>query len=132
MFQIGVYPDLGHAGTDRRHGLPIIGHQALLNAPQLVSGGPSAGYARAPEPEDLVRICRALNAARARYVLIGGFAVLAHGASRFTKDIDFLVDDAPENVALVKQGLAILADNAAAEVIDRSFLQQVLEQRRRP
>lgn len=45
-------------------------------------------------------------------------AVLAHGASRFTKDIDFLVDDAPENIARVKQGLAVLADNAAAEVAD--------------
>jgi hypothetical protein len=75
-------------------------------------------YARAPEPEDLVRICRALNDAGARYVLIGGFAVLAHGASRFTKDIDLLVDDAPENVARVKQGLAVLADNAAADVAD--------------
>lgn len=78
----------------------------------------AAAYARAPEPEDLVRICRALNDAGALYVLIGGFAVLAHGASRFTKDIDLLVDDAPENIARVKQGLAILADNAAADVTD--------------
>jgi hypothetical protein len=75
-------------------------------------------YARAPEPHDLVRICRALNEAGARYVLIGGFAVVAHGASRFTKDIDLLVDDAPENIARVKQGLGILSDNAAAEVAD--------------
>lgn len=101
-------------------------------------------YARAPEPEDLVRICRSLNDAGARYVLIGGFAVVAHGASRFTKDIDLLVDDAPENIARVKRGLAILADNAVAEVaadmdtfrpqdaIDRQFLQQVLERRQRP
>jgi hypothetical protein len=72
--------------------------------------------ARAPEPDDVVRICRALNEAGARYLLIGGFAVLAHGAGRFTKDIDLLVDDSPENVALVKEGLAVLADNAAREV----------------
>ncbi len=78
----------------------------------------AAAYARAPEPEDLVRICRALNDAGARYVLIGGFAVVAHWASRFTKDIDLLVDDAPENISRVKQGLAILADNAAARVAD--------------
>lgn len=77
-------------------------------------------------------------------MLIGGFAVVAHGASRFTKDIDLLVDDAPENIARVKRGLAILADNAVAEVaadmdtfrpqdaIDRQFLQQVLERRQRP
>ena len=78
----------------------------------------AAAYARAPEPEDLIRICRALNDAGALYVLIGGFAVVAHGASRFTKDIDLLVDEAPENIARVKHGLSILADNAAAEVAD--------------
>ena len=42
--------------------------------------------------------------------------MIAHGAGRFTKDIDLLVDDAPENVALVKRALAVLADNAAAEI----------------
>lgn len=77
-----------------------------------------APAARAPEPEDLARICRALNEAGARYVLIGGFAMIAHGAGRFTKDIDLLVDDAPENVARVRKGLSVLADNAAAEVHD--------------
>ncbi len=75
-------------------------------------------YARAPAPADIVRICRALNQAGARYLLIGGFAVIAHGAGRFTKDIDLLVDDATENVARVKRALAVLADNAAAQVAD--------------
>jgi hypothetical protein len=56
-------------------------------------------YARAPEPTDVVRVCRALNEASARYLVIGGFAVVAHGGGRFTKDVDLLVDDAPENVA---------------------------------
>jgi predicted nucleotidyltransferase len=65
-------------------------------------------YARAPEPEDLARLCRALNEAGARYVLIGGFAVVAHGASRFTKDVDLLVDDAPENIARIKTALRVL------------------------
>lgn len=74
--------------------------------------------ARAPEPEDLSRICRALNDAGARYLLIGGFAMLAHGAGRFTKDIDLLIDDEPANVVLVKQALSVLADNAAADVAD--------------
>lgn len=78
----------------------------------------SRDAARAPEPEDLARICRALNDEGARYVLIGGFAVLAHGAGRFTKDIDLLIDDEPANVVLVKQALAVLVDNAAADVAD--------------
>jgi len=83
-----------------------------------VDDSDDAAYARAPEPEDLIRICRALNDAGAHYVLIGGFAVVAHGASRFTKDIDLLVDEAPDNIARVKQGLSVLADNAAAQVAD--------------
>ena len=50
-------------------------------------------------------------------MLVGGFAVIAYGASRL-QDIDLLVDDAPGNVALVKRGLGVLADNAAADVQD--------------
>ena len=83
-------------------------------------------YSRAPEPEDVVRICRALNEAGARYVLIGGFAVIAHGAGRFTKDIDLLIDDSPENVARVKRALAVLADNAAAAVADDDVRRHVV------
>lgn len=77
-----------------------------------------APSARAPEPEDLARLCRALNEAGALYVLIGGFAMIAHGAGRFTKDIDLLIDDTPQNVTRVRQGLSVLADNAVADVGD--------------
>jgi hypothetical protein len=75
-------------------------------------------YVRAPTLEDLVRICAALNARGARYVLIGGFAVITHGAVRTTKDIDLLVDTSPENVERIKLALSILEDNAAAEIAD--------------
>jgi hypothetical protein len=60
-------------------------------------------YARELQVEDLTRICRALNDAGARYILIGGFAVIAHGGARITKDIDLLVDASPDNIARVKQ-----------------------------
>jgi hypothetical protein len=83
-------------------------------------------YARAPEPDDVIRICRALNAAGAQYVLIGGFAVIAHGASRFTKDIDLLVADDVDNIARVRTGLAVLADNAAADVQDTDVRDHVV------
>ena len=75
-------------------------------------------YAREPQIEDLVRICRALNDAGARYILIGGFAVIAHGGARTTKDIDLLVDASPENVARVKRALRILEDHAVDDVAD--------------
>lgn len=83
-----------------------------------MDAGDDAAFARAPEPEDLARICRALNEHGARYLLIGGFAVIAHGAGRFTKDIDLLIDDSPDNVARVRAALSVLADNAVAEVAD--------------
>lgn len=75
-------------------------------------------HVRAPTLEDLARICESLNRSEARYLLIGGFAVIAHGGGRTTKDIDFLIDASPENVARVKTALGILADNAAAEIIE--------------
>lgn len=75
-------------------------------------------WARAPEIEDLGRIGRALNEAGARYLLVGGFAVITHGYGRATKDIDLLIDDSPENVSRVKHALAVLPDRAALEVED--------------
>jgi Nucleotidyl transferase of unknown function (DUF2204) len=75
-------------------------------------------YAREPQIEDLVRICRALNEAEARYLLIGGFAVIAHGGARTTKDIDLLIDASSENVARVKSALRVLADHAADEIAE--------------
>jgi nucleotidyltransferase AbiEii toxin of type IV toxin-antitoxin system len=75
-------------------------------------------YAREPQLDDLVRLARALNAHHVRYVLIGGFAVIAHGGARTTKDIDLLIDAAPENVARVRKALEILEDKAVNDVAD--------------
>ena len=71
---------------------------------------------RAPTLEDVRRICKALDEAGARYVLIGGFAVILHGGERTTKDIDLLVDPAPENVERLKRALSVLEDDAAADI----------------
>jgi hypothetical protein len=75
-------------------------------------------YAREPQLDDLVRLARALNANGARYVLIGGFAVIAHGGGRTTKDIDILVDATPENVGRLRAALQILEDQAVNDVAD--------------
>lgn len=75
-------------------------------------------YAREPQIEDLARICQALNACGARYVLIGGFAVIAHGGVRTTKDIDLLIDSSAENVGRVKQALQVLEDHAVNDLAD--------------
>ena len=69
---------------------------------------PDRAYSRAPELEDLVALCRALREAGARYLLIGGFAVILHGFVRTTKNIDLLVDPFHDNVAAIKQALGTL------------------------
>lgn len=75
-------------------------------------------YSRAPELEDLLTLCKALNAEGVRYVLIGGFAVILHGFVRATKDIDLLIDASPENVQRLKRAMSFLPDNAIALIAD--------------
>lgn len=75
-------------------------------------------YSRAPELEDLLELCKALNAEGVRYVLIGGFAVILHGFVRATKDIDLLIDASIENVQRLKRAMAFLPDNAIALIAD--------------
>ena len=47
--------------------------------------------------EDLKRLVQALEAAGARYLLIGAYALLAHGYQRATVDIDLLVEATRDN-----------------------------------
>jgi Nucleotidyl transferase of unknown function (DUF2204) len=83
---------------------------------------PDRGESRAPRLEDLLELCKALNREGARYVLIGGFAVILHGFVRATKDVDFLIDASESNVQAVKRAMATLPDNAAALLADDEIL----------
>lgn len=63
----------------------------------------------------------ALARARVRFVVIGGFAVIAHGVVRTTEDLDICPDPAPDNLDRLARLLADLgaeaigADEFAAE-----------------
>lgn len=81
-----------------------------------MDAGEDREYSRQPRPEDLVKICEALNREGARYILIGGFAVIARGLERPTKGIDLLIDASADNIDRIKRALAVLPDNAACEV----------------
>lgn len=76
----------------------------------------NAKECREPTLEDLVKLCRALNAAGAHYVVVGGFAIRAAGFIRNTMDVDLLVETGAENEARVIQGLLVLPDQAAREL----------------
>ena len=45
----------------------------------------------------------ALNKQEVRYILVGGFAVILHGYSRTTGDMDIWVERTPENYLLIKK-----------------------------
>ncbi len=74
-------------------------------------------YTRPPTIEDLLNVCRFLNEAQARYVIIGGMAINHLGFIRGTQDIDLLVDDSGDNMERVIAALALLPDGAAKEIM---------------
>ncbi|MBV9658414.1 MAG: hypothetical protein JO295_09925 [Verrucomicrobia bacterium] len=71
---------------------------------------------RPPTLEDLISLCRNLNAAGARYLVIGGMAIIQHGFTRTTEDVDLLLEGSPENQARVLEALDSLPDQAAREL----------------
>jgi Nucleotidyl transferase of unknown function (DUF2204) len=71
---------------------------------------------RPPTLQDLVELCRRLNEAGARYVIVGGMAMLQLGFVRATEDIDLLIDGSTENESKVIGVLAGLPDQAASQI----------------
>lgn len=76
----------------------------------------SAGESREPSLEDLAELCRHLNEAEARYVVVGGFAIMQAGYPRRTMDIDLLVETSLENEAKLKSALMELPDQAIRDL----------------
>jgi hypothetical protein len=72
----------------------------------------TAAESRPPTLEDLLGLCRELNARRAKYMVIGGMAMIQAGFVRGTEDIDLLIDSSHENQAAVRKALEILPDKA--------------------
>jgi hypothetical protein len=55
---------------------------------------------------DFSDLFAALNAAGARYLLVGGYALAVHAQPRFTKNLDVWVESSPENARRVHQALS--------------------------
>jgi hypothetical protein len=72
--------------------------------------------ARPPLLEDLVALCRGLNREGARYVVLGGMAVIQAGFVRATNDVDLLIDTSPENQERVRRALMALPDGAVRDM----------------
>lgn len=52
-------------------------------------------------PKEYVEFLESLRDAKARYLVVGGWAVAVHGHPRATKDLDVLVEGTPENARRV-------------------------------
>jgi hypothetical protein len=73
-------------------------------------------HSRSASPEDLKRLLSALHKEGAEYLLIGGFALLAHGYPRATVDIDLLVPASRGAAESIRRALLVLPDGAARSV----------------
>ncbi len=71
---------------------------------------------RSPVEEDLVSICRRLNELGAKYLVVGGLAIIYGGYPRSTSDIDLVIATDLENEARVYHALEILPDRAVLEL----------------
>jgi len=78
--------------------------------------GPGELESRPPDQNDLVTVCRELNRLGVRYMVVGGFAIMAAGYPRTTGDLDLFVDESPENEARLFEALKILPDQAVREL----------------
>lgn len=79
-----------------------------------------------PEVNPLVRVCSLLNTEGARYLVIGGQAIILHGVIRTTEDVDILIEATEDNCRRVIDALSKLEDGAAAELTPRDLLENVV------
>lgn len=73
-------------------------------------------YSRPATLEDLKTLILSLNRQGVGYLLIGGYALFAHGYHRATTDIDVLVPATLEAGEKIKQALMVLPDQAAKDI----------------
>jgi hypothetical protein len=81
---------------------------------------------RPPTVDDLITLCAELNARKAKYIVIGGMAMIQAGFVRGTEDIDLLVDSSPDNQIAVRKALEILPDKAVTELRDDDLTRYVV------
>lgn len=73
-------------------------------------------FSRPATLEDLKLLLRSLNNCGVEYLLIGGYALAAHGYQRATTDIDVLVPPTSEAGQRIKKALMVLPDQAAKDI----------------
>lgn len=78
-------------------------------------------YSRPATIDDLLKVIESLNQNDASYILIGGYALFAHGYHRATEDIDFLIPKDIEVGRKIKKALSVLKDQESLNLPDVWF-----------
>jgi hypothetical protein len=73
-------------------------------------------FSRPATLEDLKALVASLNREGVDYLLIGGYALFAHGYHRATTDIDVLVPATRKAGEQIKKALMVLPDQAAKDI----------------
>lgn len=79
-------------------------------------------YTRPATWDDVLMVAELLSQAGVEFALIGGYAIAAHGYSRFSEDVDILVDPSVENTRRWILALAQLSDGASKELFGQERL----------
>jgi hypothetical protein len=74
------------------------------------------GESRVPVLADLVDLCRRLNEQQARYLVVGGWAIIQLGFGRTTEDVDLLVEDSADNFDRIQKAMMGLPEGAVREM----------------
>ena len=78
-------------------------------------------YTRPATLDDLKKLLLALNEHKVEYLLVGGYALAAHGYQRATTDIDVLVPASITAGQRLKQALMVLPEQAAKDIDPQWF-----------
>lgn len=80
-------------------------------------------FSRPASLDDLKLLLRSLNDHGVEYLLIGGYALAAHGYQRATTDIDVIVPPTLEAGQRVKLALMVLPDQVARDIEPEWFVE---------
>lgn len=78
--------------------------------------------------DDVRAILAALNGADARYLIVGGLAVVAHGYVRYTQDVDIVLQLERENVLRAMNALTAIGYRPLVPVDAMQFADEGLRQ----
>lgn len=89
----------------------------------LYNSNPANEMKAMASKDDVTLLVGNLNKHGVRFILIGGFAMAFHGHVRATNDIDFWIENTPENMDKLRQ--ALLDSGVAEAQIMRNTMQLV-------